>query len=317
MIRQALASVGDEVILREVTELLTDIPQGVDLVWHYGDWKWVDQQVAASVQAGVPIVVNSTYDDHADRRKWMAERLDEWDPGNSGLVYMGVFTNEAELDVRMSKIASRIVAIPKTVRAEDVSIPFDKREGICLGEVEKLGRVRLVSGIDVQAAVDRLRRELPGVPLSVYNQYGTRGTKNPKGTNKSPYKDKGFLTWVAKHRLFISLVRHETFAMVPAEAQSVGTPVLYRYMPQSLGPHMGFTGYRFDTLDELALGAIVLYSNPRVWERFSDAGRLNALARGQQHVGGALDLALRKVVLRAKGMPDEIGAPEADEGEDG
>jgi hypothetical protein len=308
MIRQALASVGDEVILREVTELLTDIPQGVDVVWHYGDWKWVDQQVAAAVQAGVPIVVNSTYDDHPDRRKWMAERLDEWDPSNSGLVYMGVFTHEAELDVRMSKMAPRIVAIPKTIRCEDVSLPFEKREGICLGEVEKLGRVRLVDGMDVQLAVDRLRRELPGVPLSVYNQYGTRSTKNPVGTKKTPYQDKGFLEWISRHRLYVSLMRHETFAMVPAEAQSVGTPVLYRYMPQSLGPHLGFTGYRFDTIDELVLGAIVLYSNKRVWEQFRDAGRLNALARGQQHVGGALDLALRKVVLRASGLPAEAPA---------
>lgn len=316
MIHSALASVGDEVLLREVTEPLTDLPQGTDVIWHYGDWNWVEQHVAAAIEAKVPIVVNSTYDDQHDKRRWMESKLDEWDPSTSGFVYMGVFTHEAELDVRMGKMASRLVALPKTIRLGDASHGFEEKTGICLGEVEKIGRVRLVAGIDVQEAVDRLRRELPGVRLTVYNQYGTQGTRNPVGTDVVPYKASGFLPWLGHHRLYVSLMRHETFAMVPAEAQAVGTPVLYRYMPQSLGPHFGFTGYRYDTVDELVMGAVVLYNHRAVWTKLSDSGRLNAMARCDQHVGGALDLALRKVVLRAAGTAGFQSQPSSPAGDD-
>jgi hypothetical protein len=108
-------------------------------------------------------------------------------------------------------------------------------------------------------------------------------------------------------------MRHETFSMVPAEAQSVGTPVLYRYMPQSLGPHLGFTGYCYSNLDELVMGAVVLYSHQQVWRQLSEAGRANARARGHQHVGGALDLALRKVVLRSSAAQAQAEAGEGDD----
>jgi glycosyltransferase involved in cell wall biosynthesis len=312
MIQSALAGVGDELILREVTEPLIDLPQGTNVIWHYGDWDWVAQHVAAAIEARVPIVINSTYDDRQDRRQWMAAKLDDWDPGNSGFVYLGVFTDEAELDLRMRKMASRLAALPKTVRVGEAGPSFEERAGICLGEVEKIGRARLVAGIDVQAVVDRLSRELPGVRLTVYNQYGTRGTSVPAGTECAPYNQHGFLRWLSQHRLYVSLTRHETFAMVPAEAQSVGTPVLYRYMPQSLSPHIGFTGYRFSDVDELALGVTVLYSHKAVWNKLSESGRLNALARSHQHVGGALDLALRKVVLRAATAQARVAGPAVD-----
>lgn len=319
MIRSALTSVGDDVMLREVTEPLTDLPQGTDVIWHYGDWNWVEQHAAAAIEAKVPIVINSTYDDHRDRRLWMASKLLEWDPAHSGLVYLGVFTHEAEMDVRMRTMASRLVALPKTVRVGvgNVNRPFEDRSGICLGELEKVGRARLMGGLDVQEVIDRLAREMPGVKLSFYNQYGTCGTKVPTGAEVRGYSAAGFLPWLGQHRLFVSLMRHETFSMVPAEAQSVGTPVLYRYMPQSLGPHLGFTGYCYSTVDELVMGAVVLYSHQTVWKQLNEAGWANARARGQQHVGGSLDLALRKVVLRAAAAQPQAEEASEDGAADG
>jgi hypothetical protein len=313
MIRSALTSVGDEVMLREVTEPLTDLPQGTDVIWHYGDWNWVEQHAAAAIEAKVPIVINSTYDDRRDRRQWMASKLVEWDPNHSGLVYLGVFTHEAERDLRLRTMADRLVALPKTVRVAPDNCSFEERSGICLGELEKAGRPRLMGGLDVQEVIDRLVRDLPGVPLSFYNQYGTEVTTVPVGAEVRGYSAAGFLPWLGRHRLFVSLMRHETFSMVPAEAQSVGTPVLYRYMPQSLGPHLGFTGYCYSNLDELVMGAVVLYSHQQVWRQLSEAGRANARARGHQHVGGALDLALRKVVLRSSAAQAQAEAGEGDD----
>jgi glycosyltransferase involved in cell wall biosynthesis len=301
MIANALKHVGDEARLRSVSQPLTDIPSDTDIVWHYGGFDLLTQQVEAAHECGVPIIINSTFDNTSDRRAWMIKHVEEWERNGLDKVYFVVFTESARLDPRLYRVRGRLVAMPKTIRRgiapPFLAAPFGERKGICIGELEKLRRARLVRGMDVQAAVDALRAALPDVPLYSYNQYGTAGTLPLDGVQVvSP--GEGMMHFLGNLRLFISLTAQETFSMVPCEAQGMGTPVLYRPMPQSLTEHFGMTAYSFDTVAELVVGAAKLHDDEGMWSRFSEGGLINAVARSESHVGAAMDLALRKVVFR-------------------
>jgi hypothetical protein len=305
LIVKALESVGDVCRLRSVQEPLTDIPSDTDLIWHYGDLTHIDQMVAASREAGVPILINSTLDDRSDRRNFMHTQMAGWDPKGRGDVFFAVFSHAAEHDVRLHKLAASLCAVPKTIdiaAAGDWTVRFGAREGICLGELEKLRRRRLVAGIDVDKAVQALQQACPGATLTVYDQYGTGDTQPPEGVTVVPKmgERKSFYEWLGGHRLFVSMVCHETFAMVPAEAQAVGVPVLFRHMPQSLSEHLGMTGLCFDSVHELAEIAGCLYHSQKHWEQASRASHHNAHARSTATVGSALSLSLRRLLARAR-----------------
>lgn len=301
MIAEALKGLGNEVRLRSVNQPLTDIPSDTDIVWHYGDIDLLSQQVEAAHECRVPIIINSTFDNTRDRRAWMLDLAAGWERAGLDNVYFVVFTESARLDLRLHRIRDRLVTMPKTVRrgllGNILGNPFGERKGICVGELEKLRRPRLARGMDVQLAVDLLRKVLPGVPLYSYDQYGTAGTKPLDGVEVVRPGDT-MMDFLGSLRLFISFSVHETFSMVPCEAQAMGTPVLYRPMPQSLSEHFGLSAYPFERITELTVGAVKLYEDERLWNAYSADGLVNAVARSQSHVGAAMDLALRKVAFR-------------------
>lgn len=297
MIVKALKEVGDEVRLRSCNQPLDDIPSGTDLIWHYGDFDHLDQQVNAAELADIPIIINSTYDHTADKRQWMIHQAESWSHPRA---YWVVFSEEARHDVRLRRIRDRLVSVPKTIRLHenvDHWKAYGQRRGICIGELEKLRRARLVRGMNIQEAVDELRTALPDIPLFCYDQYSTPATVSFEGVEVvKPEKD--MMKFLGSLRLFVSFTSHETFSMVPCEAQHMGTPVLYRPMPQSLSEHFGMTAYPFTTIDELVLGVMKLHEDERLWTLYSTAGCLNAEARSVASVAPALDLALRKVIFR-------------------
>lgn len=292
MIAQALERLDNRVRLRNVREPLTDIPSDTDLVWHYGDYDLVDDQAAACREAAVPMLINSTYDGTAERRRWMEDLAER-----TG-AYLAVFAIGVLDDPRLHRIAHRLVAVPKTIRlAEARPDRLSEREGVVIGELEKICRPRLARGMDVGLAVYALRRALGAkVAIYAYDQYGTSATVPPSGVTVCK-PGQGLLEWIEKRRLYVSLSRCETFSMVPAEAQSVGTPVLYRSMPQGLTEHLGHTAVPFRTAEQLAMLAELVYHDERYWRELSLSGHQNAMARGFERVGPALDLALRKLVM--------------------
>lgn len=295
MISSALKAVGNRVRVRNVRTLLTDIPSDTDLVWHYGDWDHVEQQIAAATEEGLPVLVNSTYDDSTDRRRWVIENIERW--RKVGRVYMAVFSLAAQRDPRMQKVWDRLVVVPKTVRGAPTKkqAPFEERSGVCIGEVEKLARARLVRGMDVKQVVNAIQSTLPGMPIYAFDQYATKGTVVPEGVTVIKPGDR-MMSFLGTLLFYVSLMRHETFSMVPVEAQAMGTPVLYRPMPQSLSEHIGLTGYPYETVQELVTGMVKL-TDPECWRTMSYAGSLNAASKSVVLVGPALDMALRKVVF--------------------
>lgn len=301
LIVRTLRSVGDSVELRGAHLPAEPVTSGTHVVVHYADLEGLGAHMREAAAAGVPMLVNSSYDGTERRCQWMCSALRKWSEIHPAVMFF-CFSEAARNDYRLITIRDRLVVLPKTVRRMTGKLStFAERQGICLGEIEKARKARLVAGLGAGQAVRALRRVLPDVPLVFYDQYAPVGRKvSPEGTKLAPYMGDQFPSWLGSFRLFISLSRHETFGMVPAEAQSAGTVVLYRHQPQSLDEHLAQTAFGFDSADELALGARLLYGIEPLWSQYSRAGIANARAKCAATVGAQLDLALRKAILRHK-----------------
>jgi hypothetical protein len=298
LIRDALQQAGDEVTLLNCNN--RHQLEACDLVWLYGDEDNLGHYVNQARIRKVPLLLNSAYDASPARTKAIVEKVKAVDkPGKTLL--LAVFSEQPRHDPALGKLRHRIISIPKTIRPVRGGTPFGARSGICLGDAAKtFGRPKLVRGIDPAAAVAALRSALPSVPLYVYGQYGFDG-QLPQGVELAKPGD-NFVSWLGTMRLFVSLASYETFAMVPTEAQGVGTPVLYRHMPQGLSAHLNHTGVVYSTPAELGMLASQLYGNRILWDPMSTGGIANAKAHALPQQAPAIHLALRKAILAHKGL---------------
>lgn len=292
MIRSHLKKVGNHVVLRSCNAPLVTA-KGFDLVWHYGDRAHLDQQYAKSMEEKVPFLVNSEFDNSSSRVS-LCQDLAKQKPN----IWQVVFTEHARQILRSAGV-KRVVVLPKTIRLMPQTlggVSFQDRQGICIGELAKLRRERLVRGISIDEAVAAIRRATDE-PIFSYSQYTTDEHVPFEGTETVPKPGDDMPQFLTHLKLFVSLSSHETFYMVPAEAQTVGTPVLYRSMPQSLTEHIGMTGAVFDTPRELELLVSRILSDKKIWLSYSGAGSQSAMARSILHAGAALDMQLRKFVF--------------------
>lgn len=297
MIADCLGELGDTVIQQDVHDPPA-IPPGVDLVWHYGDQVGIPEYAALCAERNIPLLINSVYDGGDDRAKAIVEQLRGWDRAGRGAPYLAVFSDAARLHPAFAPVRGRVVCIPKTIRTPPRRTPpFSGRRGICVGERAKtFGKPRITRGLDVPATIAAVRRRYPKVELWTYQQYGDQASV-PEGVRVKHLQPSGFTEWLGQFRLYVSLVRHETFAMVPAEAQGSGTPVLYRPMPQSLSPHLNTTGLSYDTTQELVDLIGMLYDDEALWTRLSASGRFNAAAHAVDRQASVLHVQLRRLVV--------------------
>lgn len=300
LICQHLKDVGVEVVQWSDRRPLEKVPPGTDLIWLYGEFEPAPAHVQTAHQANVPILINSTFDCTSERSHWIIQRLRKWTPGDWPGVFFAVFTFGAEFDDPiLQHIRDQVVAIPQPLKigAPPKTMPFAKRRGVCIGDFAKSWKGRLHRGMDVEGALHRLHEA--GIPITAFSQYSIRHTV-PDWITIKPYQRQGFIPSLANFRLFISVVAHETFAMVPIEAQSVGTPVLYRHMPQSLTQCIGHTGYLYQDEDDLVKSAQTLYHDKHLWATYKKAGVHNARAHQAALSSGHLKMRLQRVIDRYK-----------------
>ncbi len=273
---------------------ITSIPKDVDVVWHYGAYNYMIEAVELCTAASIPIIVTSSFTNGRDIAKLLNRWWAEW--GSHPLVFFGLWSHLPMFDSRIAPIAKQTIMLPKTLRQGAEGPPLKDRSGIALGDLTKLQMGRVMSGFDFEQACARLREEWPDEPLLCFQQH-TPLRPPPPGVTLVPYQ-KDLLSWLSKRKLFISMVSGETYAMVPMEAQSVGTPVLYRHQPQSLSQTIGQTGILFRDIDDMIDGARFLLDDESAWSAFSQSGRHNSAAH--QHYGVGMDLALRSVIKRSQ-----------------
>jgi glycosyltransferase involved in cell wall biosynthesis len=180
---------------------------------------------------------------------------------------------------RFDAVRDHILTLPKPILINPRSvIPYSKRSGICIGQTSKTFNPRFVSRSayddlnDTKSAISRLVKEFKSIEFYSY------------GPDSVPVDDVRVISpghkmvseFLPSLRIFISFQTNETFYLVPIEAQSSGTPVLYRHAPQSLTPYVGFSGLKVQNIDDLKFYIEKLYFNEDIWNHMSKCSLNNA-----------------------------------------
>jgi len=292
--KSALQSIGDNVTLWNVQNSPTAIPAKTDLVWVYGETRFVPELLTQTRARRIPLIVNSTHDGRPIRTKEIIGRSKGWGDG----IYQIVFTDAAAAAYVRNQVP--VVVIPNLFRGCPPNLrpsASPNRNHICIGDVKKALTPRFVGGFDVRKALQTIAETFPDIEVWGYRQYGLGKTDTPKELHISPFQE-SLPKWLSQFRVFVSFAQHETFAMVPLEAQAVGIPVLYRPMPQSLSAYLGPSAISFTTEDELIDSLREVYYREDIWKQMNRASTWNAKSKSPAVMGAILHLALSRVVHR-------------------
>jgi len=287
----------------------------VNLIWIYDDGQVTDTQISKLSKLynnSIPILFNSTFNNDLGQTKIIIDKIK-----NLGL-YMVVFSNGVINLPHIEKYKNNLIVIPKTIKiARYRNLPFNRRKDICIGDINKLLNSSLNDNLNVYKIITCIKEQFPDINLHAFKHhiYPLNHTLNPYNSNKintqneiekifNNVKIHGFqenLTdWLGNFRIYISLINKETFSMVPVEAQSVGTVVFYRNMPQSLNEYISNSGYMWDDIDDLINAIKRIYYNKDSWTKLSELSLLNYKLRRFDVVAEIMLLQLEKVVIRHK-----------------
>lgn len=272
------------------------IDPDTDLVWLYADWDVAPRCVELARSVGAPCLVLANFNTSSSRNQNIANLYEELDPTHRGDVFFQVFTHQAEATFQPFSFANQLVAVPQPFRVgtPEMNKPFEQREGICLGDTAKMSNPRFTEKWHLKKTINALTDT--GVPCWAYQQY--RASKPlPENLHIQPYQ-RDFLPWLGSLRLMVSLVTQETMAMVPLEAMTVGTPALYRHMPQSHSQYIGFAGLRFREIDELVEYVKMLYFDPVLWQHYSEMGVSQTEPAHLHHLAATVQMALQGMLGR-------------------
>lgn len=304
LIKESLERVGHTVDLRNVQAPVSALPPDTDIVWHYGDFEHLEQQAKETEKAGAAMLVNSAWDGTSAslvRCDTVAVILKDLRV-HAGLVVFSHAATSRLHELLFHKVP--VVALPKTIRSvppKRIKWAQHQRFGVCIGDIEKLNRRRLLC-MDPEEAVAALKAA-GAEKIYAYNQYGTAETPQITGVEEVPMlSGESFVSWLGSLQLYVSLAAHETFAMVPCEAQSQGTPVLYFPQQQSHTEYFGFTGAAYSNAAELERLARRLNESEQLWNTMSAAGIENARARAADPVflGAQLTMALERFMANRR-----------------
>lgn len=312
LIANSLRDRGHFVIVHDTQDELTAVDASLDLVWIYPgdpmrpDFATVDDKIQQFRDAGVPVIVNLSYLYEPKRSLWIAEKLKEYNsrPGQPP-VLAAVFAESVIDDPALAEVKDFVTFVPKTIEptSADYIPDFHDREGICFGDSTKLSNREIVGGSSTPW-INAVLKRLPHVNLYAFKQYS--GQPAHKHLQTVPYMTDGFGNFLASRRLFINLNVHLTFEMVGCEAQSYGTPLLYRHMPHSLSEYIGPTGIRVRRPEELGELAAWLYNDESAWREYSRASRQNGAAISYDNAHAALEAALRTALVRVRSLQAQL-----------
>lgn len=288
---------GVDVLLEDI---VTGDPQGLhgraaDIVMLYvgdperPDFRQIEKLVQHHATAGRKIIINLSYNGKASRAKFIVDKITYWSNKYPNAVYLMVFTEAALSAELLSKIRNQAVLVPKTLVFPDEPVAsFRQSEGVFVGDIAKLSDDSL---LDYPASewLASIRRALPGTKIYGVRQYEPKYHVNLDIDEVWPFlADVDFVDKIARRRLMVSLVKYATFEMVPVESAGLGVPVIYPEMPQSLSEHLGLSGVRVDSPDELERVLPVIYRDPLVWRSLSESGISRARSSELNNSAGQL-----------------------------
>ena len=314
LIKNTLEELGHEVIAFDSQSESFEIEQNIDVAVIYPgdpnrpDFEHAENKMHLLREKGIPICINISYNTCSSRSAEIVKKIKFYNSKKElSPVFLMTFSDIALSDLKLSDIQDFIVPLPKTILGdtakEDEFPSFSDREGIVLGDATKLMN-RDITGGDITPWIAACKKLLPHVKLYVFKQYG--GKFNISGVETVPYIKEGFLDWTSQRRIFVCLNTITTFEMTPTEAQIVGTPVIYRPMPQSLTEYIGRSGISVTSPDEFAEMCSWLYNDQFAWEAYSNLSLKNAQTNKLENLSIGLETALRKVLFKTKSLKREV-----------
>jgi|GEM_PF-2979286 len=262
------------------------------------DYAKVDDCISYHAGQGRPVVVNMSLEGHAERSRWIRDRLALWRSRFPGMVYGMVFTNAARQLEEFRDVRDQVLVIPKTLEElAPVAATFGTTRGVFVGDIAKLSEPEIIDG-DVHEWLSAIRRAVPGEPIFGVKQYAPRQKVDLDIDEIWPFMRVEMSAKLASVRTMVSLAANATFEMVPVEVASLGVPVVHRVMPQSLSEYFGVSALEVQTPEELTAVLPELYANPIVWRSFSEAGRYRARSLRLSATAGYFYLQLLRLTKR-------------------
>jgi hypothetical protein len=278
------------------------IPEKLDLCIIYPgditrpDFKKAEKKMLEISNKGIKCCINMGYNNEIERTMDIYNHFKNY-VNNKAKIYLLTFSEYVKLDPILSKYRDLMITFPKTIKlldTQNTNSKFEDREGIILGDIAKLENKLIING-NSQDWINHLKERMPDVNLYAYQQYGIN--TNLKNITLVPYTKSGFSDWLSKRRISVCLNQKSTFEMLPVESQFVGTPVIYRDMPQSLNQWIGHTGICVDKPSEFAEMCYFLYNNKEHWEKYSNLSLLNSKRNDIDNITVSLETSIRKIIL--------------------
>ncbi|WP_165164218.1 FkbM family methyltransferase [Corynebacterium qintianiae] len=261
------------------------------------DFKNVEDIVRHHAENGRRVIVNLSYNGKETRTKFIIDKIRDWRRSLGGRVWLMVFTDDLLSSTDLAPVRDYTVVIPKTISLPDPpSASFAHSRGIFLGDIAKMSDNYLLDR-PAKEWISSIRKALPDVPLYAVRQYKPKYEVDLDIDEVWPFLGRDdFAKRITQTRLMISTVKYATFEMVPVEVASLGIPVIYPEMPQSLNEHLGLSGVSVRTPAELESILPVLYHDPVVWRSFSEASIKRAHSSELNNLAGQTYLRLRTIL---------------------
>lgn len=314
LIESELKKLGHRVtVLDTQNDLIISSDDKFDLCWIYPgdparpDFESVDRKISILQEANVPVLVNLSYLYEPRRNDLIAQKIKKYNAKfGSSPVLAAVFTESAANDPGLVEVRNYICVVPKTLLPTPSRqlLSFSSREGICLGDATKLSNEVIIGG-SINPWIEAISRRLPNVNLYAYKQYAGKNP-HPK-IQYVPHMSEDFGDWLGRRRLFICANVHLTFEMVACEAQSYGTPVVYRHMPHSLSEYISATGFAVRSPNEMGEMVAWLYNDKHAWDNISKSSIFNSNSKHVDLLSSSLVGYLRLAIFRAKELGKVMG----------
>lgn len=293
----------------------------INVIWYYDDSRF-NIDIIKTLQNiygnNIPILINSVFNNLKEHTKEIINRLNILNSGVLNNVYFGVFTKEIENIKDFENHKNNIFAIPKTIISHNNVPPtFHERKNICLGEYNKFMNNSLTDNLNIYEIIFNLKKEFKDIDFYAFkhHSYDSSHFLHPRNSNKinnsneidyientikiEGYK-KDLIDWLKYFKIYISLNNNETFSMVPAEAQGIGTFVMFRNMPQSLNSYFYYSAYMWESIEDLIKAIKLVYYNEEVWNELSELSLSNYNTNSIKKLKFILRLQIEKLIIRHK-----------------
>lgn len=311
LLSKALTQLGhevEEICISNIEKLksLSDMNPKVDFILAYApdpkrpDFGSLLDIIKIQADAGVICAVNFSINMVPERSQWIKENILLYNSHFAApRIFIAAFTNSSALiDNDLKSVSSYIVTLPKSLDPGEASgNDFYQRKGIFLGDLAKLSNPDLTFG-DVKKWIEQIRVQLPHVDIYALKHYHTDKVILDY-LKILPYTSVGLATILSSVRICVCLTPGATFEMVPVEAAMLGTPVIHRPMPQSLGEYLSPVSIEVTSPIELGNICAQIYEREDLWSKISAASRGLHDTLHINNLSAAIEIAIRKCLIRS------------------